>query len=43
MSDEHPPKRPRWVVALAVVVLILVAALVVVALTTSGHGPGRHM
>ena len=44
MSEQQPPpKRPRWVVVLGITVLVVVAVLVLVALTTSGHGPGRHM
>jgi hypothetical protein len=43
MNEMQPPKRPKWVVALAFTVVVIVAVLAIVALTTSGHGPGRHM
>lgn len=43
MNETQPPRRPRWVVALAFTIVVIVAVLVVVGLTTSGHGPGRHM
>jgi hypothetical protein len=43
MNETPPPKRPRWVLALVVTILAIAAVLVVAALTTSGHGPGRHM
>lgn len=43
MNGTQPPRRPGWVKALGVAALILVVVLVVIALTTSGHGPGRHM
>ena len=43
MNDARTPQRPIWVKALGIAAMIVIVVLVLIALTTSGHGPGRHM
>ena len=44
MTEDGPPRMPRWVKISAIVTGVLVM-LVVVALVVGGgnHGPGRHL
>lgn len=42
-SDQAPNDTPRWVKVFAIIAMFLVVLVIVVLLSTSGHGPGRHM
>lgn len=42
-ETQHPPKTPRWVKIVGLVVLLLFLAVGIMLLSGGQHGPGMHM